>query len=111
HLAGEFAFVALSRIRGTATFAGMPVTQWYDRLVCGVYVVHCPSGRIAGRLHFEPPIRELFDVRLLPGIVFPAVVGLQRGTLDSLFVFPGVTEANARLPRKRPATGDPATVD
>ncbi|RMG40890.1 MAG: TIGR03032 family protein, partial [Planctomycetota bacterium] len=32
HLAGEFAFVALSRIRETATFAGMPVTQWYDRL-------------------------------------------------------------------------------
>ncbi len=100
HLLGEYAFVALSQIRETATFAGMPVTRQHRQLVCGVFAVHCPSGRIAARLQFEAPVRELFDVRVLPGVRFPAVVGLESRTVESLFVFPGVTDATARIPRR-----------
>lgn len=108
HLLGDYAFVALSQIRETATFAGMPVTQQHRQLICGVFAVHCPSGRVAARLQFAAPIRELFDVRVLPGIRFPAVVGLETRTVESLFVFPGVTDATARIPqRTRPKTSGP----
>ncbi len=72
---GQFAFVGLSRIRETSTFGGVPIAENRDSLKCGVAVVDLASGKQMALLEFHSGIEEIFDVKLLPGILNPAVSG------------------------------------
>jgi hypothetical protein len=57
-------------------------------LKCGVWVVDVLSGQTVGFLEFQGGVTELFDVQVLPGIRFPAVVGFQKETIHGIFVVP-----------------------
>ena len=74
-LAGQFAFVGLSKIRETATFGGVPIAGQPEKLKCGVAIVDLASGRPVAYFEFKTGIDEIFDVQLLPGIRFPAFSG------------------------------------
>ena len=71
----RFAFMGLSKIRETATFGGVPVAERRDELKCGVAVVDLATGRHMAFLEFQSGVDEIFDVQLLPGILFPALSG------------------------------------
>lgn len=82
--AGRLAFVGLSKIRETSVFGGVPVA---DRLKdeerkCGVAVVDLQSGRVVAFLEFQGSVEELFDVQLLTGLRYPAVVGFNKDTIQ-----------------------------
>jgi uncharacterized protein (TIGR03032 family) len=70
---GGFAFVGLSRAR--PTLEDVPIVARRDELRCGLWVVDLRTGAVAGHLEFCTGVEEIFDVRLLPGIVFPFVSG------------------------------------
>ena len=72
---GPFAFVGMSRIRQSNVFGGIPIADKRDQLKCGVEVIDLRSGRNVARLEFESGVEEIFDVHLIPGMRFPAVVG------------------------------------
>jgi uncharacterized protein (TIGR03032 family) len=74
-LAGEIAFVGLSMARESATFAGLPVAERYERLKCGVAIVDLPSGQTVGLLEFRSEIEEIFDVQLVAGVRSPMLQG------------------------------------
>jgi uncharacterized protein (TIGR03032 family) len=74
-LAGQFAFVGLSKIRETATFGGVPIAEQPEKLKCGVAIVDLVSGKPIGYLEFKTGVDEIFDVQVLPGIRFPAFSG------------------------------------
>lgn len=80
--AGPFAFVGLSQIRETAVFGGVPIAEGDQRRPCGVTVVDTRSGHTVGFIEFESTVQELFDVQLLPGVRFPAVVGFNKETIQ-----------------------------
>lgn len=40
------------------------------------------SGQVVGFLEFEATVEELFDVQILPGVRFPAVVGFNKDTIQ-----------------------------
>ncbi len=86
--AGPYALVGLSKIRETSTFGGLPIAERAGDLQCGVWFVHHATGRIAGFIAFEGPITEIFDVQFLTGPRFPAVIGLEKDTIDGIFVAP-----------------------
>jgi uncharacterized protein (TIGR03032 family) len=90
-LAGLWAFVGLSKIRETSTFGGVPIAQNRDQLKCGVAVVDLRTGRPVALLEFHSGVEEIFDVALLPGVLFPALSGpypyLDQG--QSIWVVPG----------------------
>ncbi|MHC4400437.1 MAG: TIGR03032 family protein [Planctomycetota bacterium] len=86
--AGRYALVGLSRIRETSTFGGMPIADRLDGLKCGVWIVDLDRVRTAAFLEFDRGVREIFDVQVLPGAGFPAVVGFQKRTINSAFVIP-----------------------
>lgn len=72
-LHGGFAFIGLSKAR--PTLEGVPIVANRDALRCGLRVVDLRTGAIAGHLEFATGVEEIFDVQVLPGIVFPYVSG------------------------------------
>jgi len=85
---GRYAFVGLSQIRETSTFGGMPIAEKRGELKCGVWVVDIKSGQTVATLEFQAAVEEIFDVQLLPGLRFPAVIGFQKEAIQNTFVVP-----------------------
>jgi uncharacterized protein (TIGR03032 family) len=81
--AGPFAFVGLSKIRETSTFGDVPITERRDELRCGVGVVELDSGRVVALLEFKAGVEEIFEVRVLPRVRWPAIVGPSPASDDS----------------------------
>ena len=72
---GPFAFVALSQIRETNVFGGLPLSEQSNSLKCGVAVVDLRLGSTVATFEFTEGVAELFDVKVLPGIRCPALRG------------------------------------
>jgi uncharacterized protein (TIGR03032 family) len=101
---GGYAFVGLSKLREKNEhnpFGGLPIADRYNdqQRKCGVCAVDLDSGEVAAFLYFEAGCTEIFDIQLLPGLRWPAVVGFQDETLDGIMVAPpGAWEPGVRLP-------------
>jgi uncharacterized protein (TIGR03032 family) len=72
---GPLAFVALSRIRETSVFDGIPIAEHRDELKCGLAVVDLERGRTIATFQFFRGVEELFDVKILPNVRCPALRG------------------------------------
>ena len=89
-MSGPYAFVGLSKIRKTSAMDGVPLAQRPEQLKCGVAVVNWRSGQVMALLEFQTAVEEIFDVRLLPGLRFPEVIGFQHEAIRQTFVVPPV---------------------
>jgi uncharacterized protein (TIGR03032 family) len=81
-LAGQFAFVGLSKIRETSIFGDLPIAKDHDSLRCGVGVVDLNSGRTVATFQFHSGVEEIFAVEVLPGNRNPAIFGLPDDTSE-----------------------------
>ena len=54
------------------------------RLLC----VDLRTGRTAAFLEFDAGVEEVFDVQVLRGVRYPAVIGLQKETIHGTFIVP-----------------------
>jgi uncharacterized protein (TIGR03032 family) len=88
--AGRIAFVGLSKIREKDLFGGLPIAESHgeEQRKCGVAAVDLRSGQVIAFLWFEAGCTEIFDLRVLPGMRWPTVVGFQDETLDGIMVAP-----------------------
>jgi uncharacterized protein (TIGR03032 family) len=75
---GDTALVGLSKIREKRHFGGMPIEQRSEPLCCGVAVVDLRTGSRTGLLECSEGATELFDLRFLPGLARPNLIGLDR---------------------------------
>ncbi|MFO0909472.1 MAG: TIGR03032 family protein [Isosphaeraceae bacterium] len=87
--AGDFALVGLSQVRQRHLFAGLPVQESHPALRCGVAAVDLRSGVCAGMLEFTEGCTELYDVRFLPGVSRPMIVGPEKEATRQAIVAPG----------------------
>ena len=71
--AGRTAFVGLSQIRESATFADLPVTRRLRDRECGVWTVDLVTGETSGFLRFDNLVHEIFDIAVLDGHRFPEI--------------------------------------
>jgi uncharacterized protein (TIGR03032 family) len=85
---GRYAFVGLSKIRETAMFGGLPLAERRHELKCGVWVLDTHSGQVVEFLEFEKGVEEIFDVQVLSGLRFPAVIGFDREPIQNTFIVP-----------------------
>jgi uncharacterized protein (TIGR03032 family) len=97
-LCGPYAFVGLSKIRATSAMDGVPLAERREQLKCGVAVVDLRSGQCTALLEFQTAVEEIFDVRLLPDLQFPEVLGFQKETIHHTFIIPPETKS---LPQKQ----------
>ena len=64
-LRGKYAFVGLSKIRETAIFGDLPISdRLQDRIKCGVAVVDLSAKEMIGCLEFKEGVDEIFDVQV-----------------------------------------------
>ena len=87
----DYAFVGLSKIRETSTFGGLPIADRATTLKCGIWVVHIPTGKVVAQLEFSAGVEEIYDVQLLTGARYPAVIGLEKDAIQNTFVVPRST--------------------
>ena len=99
-LRGSYAFLGLSQIREKDMFGGLPIASLYndEQRQCGICAVDLDSGKLAAFLYFEAGTTEIFDLRVLPGVRWPGVVGFQGEMLDGIMIAPpGVWQPGATL--------------
>jgi uncharacterized protein (TIGR03032 family) len=87
-LRNGWAFVGLSQVRESSTFGGVPLTDQHRQLACGVSVVELATGQVVAELEFQGAVAEIFDVQLLPDIIDPIVVGLEKDLIHRVFSLP-----------------------
>ena len=63
---GPFAFVGLSQVRESAVFSGVRIADQVQQRTCGIAIVHLPTGRQVGFVHFQDAVQEIFAVEVLP---------------------------------------------
>jgi uncharacterized protein (TIGR03032 family) len=93
--AGPFAFVGLSQVR-ESLFEGIPLKADGVERSCGIWVIDTRSGETAAFLRFEGIVQELYEVAVLPGMLWPEIVEPGAEVLDNAFVLP--EEALADVP-------------
>lgn len=74
-LAGQFAFVGMSRIRETSVFSGLPIADRRTELRCGVAIVDLISGQAVAKFEFQNGVEEVFAVEVLHETRNPALYG------------------------------------
>lgn len=78
---GDFAVVGLSLPRHDSTFSGLPLEQKLEAAKvsarCGLVIIDLRSGDVVQWLDIGEPVRELYDVLVLPGAKRPRLVGFQ----------------------------------
>jgi uncharacterized protein (TIGR03032 family) len=88
---GPFAFVGLSKVRETAVFSGLPITERLSEAErsCGVWVVDIRTGQTVAFLRFEEGVQEVFGVTVLPGLRWPELLtDLTDEVVESSYVLP-----------------------
>lgn len=83
---GEYAVLGMCQIREKHIFGNLPVQQKHAQLLCGIAVVHLPTGRQVGMLEFTAGCQEVFEVQFLPDMLRPNL--LQHDRPESLQAFP-----------------------
>ncbi len=62
----DYLFIGVSRLRkNTSAFAELPIVK--KARYAGIYVVHLPTGSIAGQLSYLNSLEEIYDIHILPG--------------------------------------------
>ena len=79
--AGDYAIVGISLPRHDPTFQDLPLQENLESAKvsarCGLLVIDLNSGDIVQWMEMTDPIRELYDVLVLPGVTRPRLVGFK----------------------------------
>lgn len=99
--AGDHALVGVSMAREGGTFAGLPLDEELARrgaeAKCGVLVIDLRTGAVTDWLHFDGPVRELYDVAVLPGTVRPMALGFRNEQIEQWLSLAEVSPAMSQL--------------
>lgn len=82
------ALVALSQIRETAIFGGLPLQTRFPSLVCGVALIDLKTGKPMGCLTFSSGAQELYDIQVLTGVNRPTLLNLEKPATRQAFSAP-----------------------
>jgi len=93
---GPLAFIGLSKVRDSALFSGIPLTERLEDRICGVWVVNIQSGEIVAFIRFEEAVQEIFAVKVLHGVRFPDISDWTDKRIATSYVLPD--EALAHVP-------------
>lgn len=73
----DYIFIGLSKLRQTSTaFADLPIAQ--QSIFCGIVALHLPTASIVGYIKYENSVEEIYDVKVLPGMLRPGILNLEK---------------------------------
>jgi uncharacterized protein (TIGR03032 family) len=86
---GDFAVAGVSACRQGRTFEGLAFAEELqargEEARCAVLVIDLRTGALAHWLRLEGPVRELYDVVVLPGVRRPGALGLESDQVRRVF--------------------------
>ncbi len=88
---GPYAVVGMSQIREQHIFGGLPISQKFDKLLCGVAVVDVRNGTTTAMFLFTAGCQEVFDVELLGGVGQGAILNNEFWGVRLAYTAPGAT--------------------
>jgi uncharacterized protein (TIGR03032 family) len=106
---GPYALIGMSKVRAKHIFAGLPVQQRCERLLCGVAIVDTRNGQCAGMLEFTDAAEELYDVVYLPGVFKPTILNRKQDATRQAITAPEFSywmEPEANGPKNGASQGD-----
>lgn len=70
---GDYLFIGVSQIRTSSkTFA--KIDDKFKKSAAGILVLHLPTGKLVGQLAYQTSVEELYDVKVLPGLLRPNIL-------------------------------------
>lgn len=70
---GDYLFVATSKLRpNSSLFKEAPVAK--SSVVCGVSIIYIPTGQPCGNILYQTSVEELFDLKILNGLMRPNIL-------------------------------------
>lgn len=70
---GDYLFIGVSKIRASSkTFA--KIDDKFKQSPAGILVVHLPSGKLVGQLAYQESVEEIYDIKVLPGMLRPNIM-------------------------------------
>jgi uncharacterized protein (TIGR03032 family) len=80
---GDMLFIGLSKLRTTSVaFGDLPIASHSP--ICGVAMYHLPSGKFIGQLKYETTVEEIYEVRVLPHSIRPAIMSIEKNEHDGV---------------------------
>jgi uncharacterized protein (TIGR03032 family) len=74
---GDYLFIAMSKLRPTSSlFKDAPIAK--SSILCGISIVYIPTGNQVGYISYQTSVEELFDVTVLPGMLRPNIMNLEK---------------------------------
>jgi uncharacterized protein (TIGR03032 family) len=87
---GDYLFIGLSKLRQTShAFRDLPIAK--RSVFCGVVVVHAPTGSLMHYIKYENSVEEIYDVRILPGMIRPGILNHEKPEFRLALDIPGRT--------------------
>ena len=75
---GDYLFVAMSKLREhSSLFKEAPIAK--DSVYCGVSIIYLPTGSQIGFIIYNNSVDELFEVKILPGMLRPNILNVEKG--------------------------------
>ena len=84
---GDYVFIGLSKLRTSSiAFGDLPIAS--RSVFSGVAVLHLPTGRMEGYIKYENSVEEIFDVRVLQGMMRPCILNHYKNEHTLLVTMP-----------------------
>ncbi|SMD34638.1 TIGR03032 family protein [Reichenbachiella faecimaris] len=72
---GNLLFIGLSKMRKSSpTFKDLPIAQ--ESIFPGIVVVDANTGKIVGHIKYETSLEEIYDVKIISGMLRPGIMGV-----------------------------------
>ncbi len=72
-ITGNYLFIGVSKLRHhTGVFSDLPIAQ---TSFAGVVIVDIEKEKIAGTIKYQTSVEEIYDVKILPGMRRPGIIG------------------------------------
>lgn len=85
---GDYAVVGTSAIRDNKTFSGLALdhnlTEAGSTARCAIHMIHLETGAIEHWLRVDGLVQELYDVKAMPGVVKPLLIGTQKDEIKTM---------------------------
>jgi uncharacterized protein (TIGR03032 family) len=86
----DYLFIGTSKLRkNSSTFAKLEFAHKANE--CSVWVVHLPTGGIAGKLTYTTSVDEIYDIHVIPESTRPNILNTQTPDHKAALMTPGAT--------------------
>ncbi|MBT4526246.1 MAG: TIGR03032 family protein [Deltaproteobacteria bacterium] len=87
---GPLMFVGLSKVRDSETKNRPPIAKEYDETFAGIWIINLEDQSTIGHIRFEGDVTQIYDVAIIPEVVYPELIEPNDQKVKDIFKFPSL---------------------